>query len=116
MKIYSILWVRALDIDPGNKNIGVNMRSFSVVLSFSLLVVGCSSKSIIREYSQETYAITVVADNSFDSLDDMQTKALNEAHTHCAEKSKKYVFLSQQIKPVRTAADSEEVNLYFRCK
>ena len=92
------------------------MKSFLVMLSFSLLIIGCSSKSIIREYSQETYAVTVIADNSFDSLDDMQTKALNEAQAHCAKKGMEYLFLSQQVKPVRTAADSVEVNLYFRCK
>ena len=92
------------------------MKSFLVMLSFSLLVVGCSSKSIIREYSQETYAVTVIADNSFDTLEDMQTKAFNDAHAHCAEKGKEYIFLSQQVKAVRTAADSVEINLYFRCK
>ncbi len=92
------------------------MKSFLVILIFSLLVIGCSSKSIIREYSQETYAVTVTGGFSFDSLNDMQTKALNQAQAHCNIKGMEYVFLSQQVKPVRTATDSVEINVYFRCK
>jgi hypothetical protein len=92
------------------------MRSFLIILGFCLLVVGCSSKSTMKKYSQDTYEISVVDDNSFDSLNDMQTRALNEAHDYCAKEGKKYDFLSQRVQQARTAAESVEVALFFRCK
>ncbi len=92
------------------------MRSFLIILGFWLLILGCSSKSTMKKYNQGTYEILVVDDNGFDSLIDMQNKAVNEAHNYCTNEGKKYVFVSQRIKPVRTAADATEVSLYFKCK
>lgn len=92
------------------------MRIFFIMLGFGLLILGCSSKSTMKKYNHGTYEILVVDDNGFDSLSDIQNKAVNEAHTYCAKEGKKYVFISQRVKPIRTAADSIEVSLYFRCK
>lgn len=92
------------------------MRNFLILLGFVFLLVGCSSKTIIKEYSQETYEVLIVEDNSFDSLSDMQTKALNEAVDHCAREGKNYEFINQRIQPERTALDSQQVSLFFRCK
>ena len=92
------------------------MRSFLIMLGFWLLILGCSSKSTMKKYNQGTYEILLVDDNGFDSLSDMQIKAVNEAHNYCAKEGKKYVFVSKRVQPARTAVESAEVALYFKCK
>ena len=92
------------------------MKKFLIVLSFGLLLVGCTgTKSTVLEAGNGIHEILIVGDTGFASLGDMQVKAVKDAHKYCAKQNKQYVFVSKRVQPTAFAV-FPEVDLMFKCK
>ncbi len=92
------------------------MKKFLIILSFGLFLAGCTgSDSSILDAGNGTHEILIVGDTGFTSLSKMQLKAVNEAHSYCAQQNKQYVFVSKRVQPTSFAV-WPEVDLFFKCK
>jgi hypothetical protein len=84
-----------------------------VILSISLLVVGCVSTSNVLELGRDTYTVSATADGFRDAASARQS-AFKAGAEKCNSLSKKFLLTNENVANTRMGIDTT-VTLYFRC-